>query len=311
MQIVSGSMPVPEENKTEIVTTGLSFSNLNGISIDVPSGPVDPNMMVPEKKKRKSNSTAIATSKPDIVTGEIVDNTPLDAYTENMYALKQTLAQIDELAADLKSDLDDIRKSRTMKGKGQLSSLLAGNLTNLLSTKVNTLREMDSNIKNSEDLKYKIQKDKQDTEAMNDDRRIQELYSAFVNAPLPQGVNRMQALGPQTPMNIIGSERYTPNEDAGYQHYLNNLTPEQNAMRYEGNPNVKQVVRFNPSTGQRSFDVIDMTTGQSIPNMPRRDASFLQDTTINTREGIARNVNLNETYPLIIEGQNNNQFSDY
>ena len=83
------------------------------------------------------------------------------------------------------------------------------------------------------------------------------------------------------------------------------LTPEQNRMRMESNPNIQTVVRYDQSTGQRSFDVIDTSTGMSVPNYPRPDNFLLEDTTIDIHSGIARNRNVNNVWPLILVGSNN------
>ena len=51
---------------------------------------------------------------------------------------------------------------------------------------------------------------------------------------------------------------------------------------------------------------MDMTTGESIPNVPRPDPMFLEDTIPYPNENVARNVNLDTSYPLIIVGDNSN-----
>ena len=45
---------------------------------------------------------------------------------------------------------------------------------------------------------------------------------------------------------------------------------------------------------------MDMTTGQVINGLPTRDPMFLEDTTIDLRNKIAKNINLNETYPVVV-----------
>ena len=84
---------------------------------------------------------------------------------------------------------------------------------------------------------------------------------------------------------------------------MSNLTPQQQTMFIEDNPNIQQVVVYNQETGARYFDVIDMTTGQSIPNAEKHDAMFLEDVTIDLKNKVARNINLGESYPLVIVGQ--------
>ena len=83
-------------------------------------------------------------------------------------------------------------------------------------------------------------------------------------------------------------------------NYMSNLSPEQNAMRYENNANVKQVLVFDASTGHRFFQYMDMSTGQAIPNMPVYDDLFLDEFTIDRAKGIAKSNNLNEVLPLVV-----------
>ena len=87
--------------------------------------------------------------------------------------------------------------------------------------------------------------------------------------------------------------------DASYLNYVSNLTPEQNLMRYEGNPNVKQVVVWDKSTDNKFFQMMDMSTGQVIPNVPVYDQMFMEDTIIDPKSMMAKNTNLNETFPVV------------
>ena len=80
------------------------------------------------------------------------------------------------------------------------------------------------------------------------------------------------------------------------------LSPEEIRMRMENNPNIMTVVKFNQSTGQRYFDVIDRTNGASIPNYPRPDAFLLDNTTIDIHTKSARNKDLDVVWPLVLIG---------
>ena len=91
--------------------------------------------------------------------------------------------------------------------------------------------------------------------------------------------------------------------------YVSNLTPEQNLMRYENNPNIKQVVVYDASTGNKFFQMMDMSTGEAIPNVPVYDDLIMQDTTLDLANGIAKNLNLRESFPIV--QINNNVTSQY
>ena len=73
-------------------------------------------------------------------------------------------------------------------------------------------------------------------------------------------------------------------------------------MVLEGNPNIKAVVVYNQSTGSKRFDVVDVSTGVSVPNVPRPAPFLLDDAKPDFRNGIALNSNANMSWPLVIEG---------
>ena len=166
-------------------------------------------------------------------------------------------------------------------------------------------------------MTMKQQKDLRQMNAdQNDDKKIMDMYNAYMSIPMGQygkapaisiqditsginsGVNRVDIM----PAAAGGG---LPSMDPGYQNFLSNMTPEQNAMRYEDNPNVKTVVVYDQSNGRKWFDVIDTSTGASIPNVPRPDDFLLDDTRPDLSNMVARNANINVTYPLVVVGQAN------
>ena len=161
-------------------------------------------------------------------------------------------------------------------------------------------------------MDYKKDKDRRAASAaMDDDKYIADLYKGFIQnpinvAPVPQV--------PQVDPSIFGSGvvradlrsgNYNSGQaDVGYLNYMSNLSPEQNLMRYEGNGNVKQVVVYDAATGNKFFQMMDLSTGSVIPNVPVYDHMFMEDTTIDLHSKIAKNINLNETFPLIVINEN-------
>jgi hypothetical protein len=83
---------------------------------------------------------------------------------------------------------------------------------------------------------------------------------------------------------------------------MQNMTPIQQQMVLEKNPSIKPVVVYDQSTGNKYFDVVDVTTGRSIPNVPRPGNFLLDDMRIDTRTGLATNSNANMTYQLVVTG---------
>jgi hypothetical protein len=133
------------------------------------------------------------------------------------------------------------------------------------------------------------------------------MYNAYISTPVganpytfgPSAADMVVPGGATVnPMNIMAMEQQVANQ------YMNNISPEQNRMLQMENPNIKTVVVYDQATGSRWFDNIDVVSGESIPNMPVPDSSFLDDTTVNLKSGTARNSNINADYPLVIVNGN-------
>ena len=294
---------IPDDNSN----SGSLFTYLKSSSgnASLPKGPELPAEVENTQKKkrtRKKESTEIVKAEGEVLPAYET----IRSYDDTNRILKETIAEIDVVSVDIKNELDKVRSSKTMKSKYNYISQLSGNLGMMLSTKVAAVRELNNSIKNSNELDYKKQKDMDAFNSQNNDLAIQNLYNAFISNPANQGIAGKTALGPTTmDMSVAGSTNIVRvggdnSLDTAYQNFKSNMSPEVNRMILESNPNIKDVVVYDQATGNKYFDVVDMSTNQSVPNVPVRDAMFLEDCTIDTRNRIARNVNLNEVYPLII-----------
>ena len=223
-------------------------------------------------------------------------------YGETSALLRGAIAQADQLSGEIKEDIDAVRASKTLKNKYTYITNLTGTASALLGTKISAIKELGSiatQINKMELDRFKTLK--LDSKEETDDKRMMDIYSAFVNTPvgsyvapsmqdLTIGVNAQNA-------SINSIEMVAPGTNTPV-----TLTPEQNRMRMESNHNIQVVVRYDQSTGQRSFDVIDTNTGASIHNYPRPDDFLLEDTTIDVHSKIARNRNINQVWPLVTVG---------
>ena len=258
-------------------------------------------------KEKVTGSTAIIKGnekKPDEV--EVVSGT-IDSYEETNQMLRTTIGQIDQLACELKQEMDNVRASKAMKGRYQYISNFMESMGSMLSTKIQAVKELNNSIKSSNELDYKKQKDSNELNGQNNDAIIQGLYNSFISNPQNQGMAGREMLGPSMQqMTISGSTGIVGagyNDDAGYQNFMNNITPDMNRMILENDPNIKEVVVFDQATGQKRFDVINTATGQFVPNVPHLDNMFLEDTTIDVDKCVARNINLNKSWQVIILNQ--------
>jgi hypothetical protein len=268
----------------------------------------------PKKKRgrpKKSDSVVIAASSAhEDKPGDIPT---MYTYQETTDMLRGTLAQIDQLAGQVKHELDSVASSRTLKSKYNIMVGLSGNLGDIINTKITAIKEINNAISKSNEMDYKKEKDRKAAEAgVNDDKYLMDMYNAFIQNPA--NVNTRTVLGPTSmdatlgaPNIIRASTDQVPqqgfNPDNGYLSYVTNMTPEQRLMALEDNPNIKMCVVFDAATGNKTFQMMDMSTGQALPGLPVRDPMFMEDTTIDLRNNIAKNINLNETYPLVVINQ--------
>lgn len=262
------------------------------------------------RRKKDPNETSSGIIRAKAGEIEVVEDTPtMYTYMETTNMLHDTLGQIDALNSELMQEFESVRCSRTMKNKYNTLVGLSQNVGSLINNRIQVIKEINAAITKANDLDYKKEKDRKSAMAnVDDDKYIADLYKSFMQnpsnlAPSPQL--------PQVDPSLFGSgivradlggssPTASTQIDASYLSYLSNLSPEQNLMRYENNPNVKQVVVFDAATGNRFFQMMDVSTGTVIPNVPVYDAMFLEDTTLDIKNKIAKNINLNETFPIVV-----------
>lgn len=243
------------------------------------------------------------------------------AYQETDSILKNAIGQTDALISDVATDLNKIREAKAMTNKYRYITDLTSTMSALISTKISAARELNNSISHANDLEYKMQKELKAMESTKDDNKaIMDMYNAFMSVPV--GTYKPQ-LGPSiqdvtlpkntnlSTIDIIASRSAGDTSiDPGYQQYLANMTPEQNRMRYENDPDVQTVVVYDQSSGRKWFDVINVRTGASIPNIAKPDDFLLEDTRPDLANGVARNSNINVTYPLKVVGEKSSLY-DY
>ena len=294
----------------KIITNGRKLFRPTNESESKAVIPVDRDIPDVEKKRvpkpRKETGSSNEIIRAEKVDAQIVDTPTIYSYMETNNLLHETLGQIDSLNSELMQEFNNVRHSRTMKNKYNVLIGLSENVGSLINNRISVIKEINSTITKSNDVDYKKDKDRKAATAnMDDDKYIADLYKSFIQNPM---TNPVQPQLPQIDPSIFGSgivRADIKNDngntiDANYLNYLSNLTPEQNLMRYEGNPNVKQVVVYDASTGNRFFQVMDLSNGQVIPNVPTYDPMFMEDTTIDLKSKTAKNINLNETFPLVV-----------
>ena len=247
-----------------------------------------------KKRGRKSSSTpAVQQAAP------IANTSYVDSYNETTGLLKQAILQADVLTSEIKQDIDAIRNSKTMKGKYTYITNLTSAEAGLINTKISAIREINNTITQAHNLEQKRAKDMKEDQRnqQNDDARMMDMYNAFINSPMGMYDNRLNM--PKIPEMLLTNPSVQGVSMMGGNQPTGQLTPEQVRMRMENNPNIEEVVMYEPSSGRRWFEVIDNSTNMPVQNYPKTDDFFLSDMTIDVRANTARNRNLDKVWRLI------------
>lgn len=259
-----------------------------------------------KRGRKKTNGDPMMITETDRDLKDSETNIPYEEkYQETNNILRGAIMQLDAGLADMANDLNYIRASKTMKSKYTYMGNIQANMGSFISSKIMAARELNNTITKACELELRRTKELHLAEAQNDDKAILDTYNAFVSMPVgsnynPLGPSPIELTVPSP--NIIGADMRSSNEDIGYQNYIKNMTPTQHMMALESDPNVKQVVVYDQGTGARSFEIMNLATGEILQNVEKHDSMFLENTTIDLKNKIARNLDLNESYPLIVVG---------
>ena len=228
------------------------------------------------------------------------ENPIIERYGETNAMLHHTIMQTDQLAHELKEELDAVRRmksaSLTAKTKYEAIGSIGSTIGNLLRTKISAVQELNKTLSDTNKLEISRFKEIGDRNAeKSSEERIMELYNAYINMPVgqvqgPSFVPIEQASFGQAPVIALGQSPANPV-----------ITPEMNRILLENNPNIKTVLVHDPTTNTNHFDVIDQSTGQSVPNYPRPGQMVLEGMDVKPNQGIAINKSLNQEYPLLIQ----------
>ena len=236
-------------------------------------------------------------------------------YYPQVNLIAGVLAQTEQLYQSVEDQLKMFKDNKSYGGKSRNLTMaeLQNTQVSIINTKLAAIREM-NNVRNKiNDLSMKHDQMMKDTGEENSDKSVMESYYALINAPrygLPTfsqplhpasintGVNLSGNIVPTSPIITATAGEIVQNTPTPIQ----NLSPTQQRMIMEKNPNVKTVVVYNQTTGNKWFDVIDVTTGNSVPNIARPAEFLLDDMVPDFRNGIATNSNANMSFPLVLQG---------
>ena len=311
-----GIKPEKEENSF--------MSNFSKAITTVDTNPIQIDNTEQQPKRRGRPPKKQVADTGTFVPAERKERTPLNSnmsydntYNLSKQMLGQVTMQIDDMLSRINEDIDMVRSARTLRNKYNNLSDLYSTAGSLIGNRIAIAREI-ANIQTNVN-KYELAKYKEQNASENDsdEKRLMDMYNAFINAPMGSygaqaqsqiGMNPAVLNGPMNGIDINTNSdggMFIPangNEDLEHAAFMRNLTPEQNAIINERNPNIQTVLVYDQTTQNRWFEVIDVTTGLPVPNMPV-PSDFIKDKcTIDIRNGLARNADLNQTFKLKLVG---------
>ena len=251
-----------------------------------------------------------------------------DGYSNTNKLLYSAIAQADTMYLDINTQLDSMRNNRRANIKMQNISDLMNIQVGLINSKISAIRELNNARNKINDLIMKNKQLNKDTIDQNSDKQVMDAYYALLNAPqygLPQ---IGQVLAPTTvntgitlkgnnlQSDIIGSTMMPVNRDfngntvinngysvdSDFENYKESLSPTQKRMIVGNDPNVKAVVVYDQSTGNKWFDIVNIQNGMSIPGVERPAEFLLDDMKLDFRNGLATNAKANLSYQLVLVG---------
>lgn len=264
-----------------------------------------------DKPKRGRPKKIVSQSTESQINKQI--QTPLNSdmpyfktYTVPTQILTQTVMQIEDLTKKIEDDLAMVRRAPNMRGKYTYICNLSDTLGNLYSNKIQAAREIANGITNSHKLELAKVKELKVGEQESDEKRLMDYFNAFMHTPMasvpmaarPVPPEALNSLNPNSPSSISG-------DDSGYNQFLSNLSPEENAILQEGNPHIQTILVYDQSTNNKWFEIIDDRTGEPVPNMPLPPEFIAKGCTIDINNGVARNADINKTYKLKLVGVSN------
>ena len=306
IRLITPIVPDGQDESRSIEYTPINFDALNKSSICNR----DLNEMdnSPAKRKKASNKISeVTTSRKEKKSND--DEPYSKKYEETTAQLKTAIMQVDAALTDIHSDIQQIRSSKTLKRKYDYLSMMNGSMGQFINTKVTALREINNTITKCNEFELKRAKElKADLASQaNDDKALMDMYNAFISIPTSAGMPLGPSLQNITNSGAINSATIVTNResggDAGYADYLSRLNPSQRLMLYEDDPDVQQVVMYDEQSGSKWFEIMNLRTREVIEGVNKHDMMFMEDTTLDLDNNIARNINLGESYPIIRVGK--------
>ena len=264
------SAPKPAPVKDETVNSPLvknadgsmrlDFSKMQNSNISVHASYDEPQPTPPKRKRKSSSSNTVEVADFDVNNNKserqlslIESNEPIEKkYNETNNILRSAIIEIDRSLNDLQEDIRDIRSSKTMRSKYTYLSNMQAGVASLIGNKIAAARELNNTIGKCNDFELKRYKEVQAANAASgdEDANVMKMYQAFMATPVSSNpLPNISAAAINSGIPTTGINLASSGQDMGFNSYMNNLTPQQNMMQLERDPNIKEVVVYNQENG--------------------------------------------------------------
>ena len=276
------------------------------------------------KRKRKSSSQVVTSTEKAVIAPAnqpteinfLQTDTPYSvAYKETNEQLDASIKELNILGSEVMGEFVNIKNSKTLKNKYNYINEMAQTVTGIINAKVSIIKEKNKTINDVNTMELRRMKElKLSTSEEDDNTRIMNMYDAFINTPIGNGMAMGNILGPSVAdMTLVGGAPDLNRVAIGNDQvaWEQSLSPADNRMVLEAKGVIETVVFYDEATGNRWYEVLDKTTGQPVPNVEKPDNSYIYDLDINVRGGYAKDPNRNKTYNLIVVNGGDTGITDY
>lgn len=241
----------------------------------------------PKKRTKKLAGDEVIPRVDDAPKPLIETDVPyITTYEETQNLLKNAISEIDQASKEVADDIQAIRDSKTMRSKYTYLSNLQAARGTLIGQKISAIREINSTITKSHELDAKRSKENKANkmDEGDDTARLQAMYDAFVSTPRGsfdgQYVNPLQVSTQDISLanpNAVVASLMGLNQGTGYDQFVNNMSEEAAIMFAEDNPNVEEVVMYNPNNGAMKFAYYDKLTHSEVTGIKPKDINMFAD----------------------------------
>lgn len=266
-------------------------------------------------KTKKKTVTEVIDVVPQTSMSYVQENIPYaTAYNDTNMQLDAAIQQLDMLTAEVLGDIQTLRANKTVRNKYNYINDATANAASIINSKISAIKEKNKTINDINHMEITRMKELKSTMNQEDDnQKLMNMYNAFVNAPIGGGTS-VFGLPTQQEFTLNNNALNTvPLGNTGMDNmqWQQSLDPVQNRMLLQAKGSIETVVMYDNSNGNRWFEVIDVNTGQPVPNVEKPNPESVYELDINVRGGYAKDINRNISYRVIVVNPGASAITDF